>query len=151
MEEVSMEDDLQDFLKFWFAGFISELEKVDGGSREVILKSCGVACAQSYTEQVFCEARQKSSDLRSFLVELAERFPGASYEIAGEKLYVRYGDCACDLVREGYVNSPLLCQCSVSNLKQNFEKTLERSVTVSLISSILGGAKECNFEVEFGV
>lgn len=135
------------FLKYWFAGFIKGLENVDEKSREMVLRACGVAFAQSYTEEVFREAKRDSVDLKSFLAQLARKFPEASYECDDEHtISVRYHESACDLVKNGWVKAPLLCKCSASNLQQNFQESLGRPVQVKLVSSILGGAEECVFE-----
>lgn len=145
-----MDIEEENFLRYWFRGFINGMKQVDEKSQEAIFKACGGACAESYTEQVFREARQNSEDLNSFLAQLARRFPGASYESIDEhRIFVRYHKCGCDLVINGWVRSPMLCKCSASNLRQNFEGSLGRPVQVRLVSSILGGAEECSFEVVF--
>jgi predicted hydrocarbon binding protein len=146
-------DELNQFMRFWFSGLISGLESVDAPAREAILRECGKACASSYTAGVFKEAKKNSADMESFLAALAERFPGATYElvaaepVGAETITVRYPNCACDLVESGLVKSPLLCDCSAHNLRENFEQTLNRPVTVSLVSSILQGASRCEFLV----
>ncbi len=143
-----MDDELNNFLTHWYGGFIHGLEQVDAQSQETILRACGLACAQSYTAQVFKEAWQQSPNLAGFLSRLAGNFPDSIYErIDDHTLCVRYQDCACDLVRRGWVQSPILCTCSQNNLQQNFQAALGKPVRVVLRSSILGGAKECVFEV----
>jgi hypothetical protein len=46
------------------------------------------------------------------------------------------------------MKSPLLCSCSIANLKANFETALETKIEVELKNSILGGAKKCTFLVK---
>lgn len=146
-----MNDEQHKFLTYWFSGLINGLEQVDEDSQNTILRACGLACAQSYTAQAFQEARQQSHDLESFLVRLAGKFPEAIYESVNEQmLFVCYTECACDLVKLGWVKAPILCKCSANNLQQNFEKSLGKPVQVNLKSSILGGAKNCLFEVLLG-
>ncbi len=141
-------DELSEFMSFWFSGLISGLENVDEPAREAILRECGKACASSYTAGVFKEAKENSGDMESFLIALAERFPDATYQLVGaETIRVRYSSCACDLVESGLVKSPLICDCSAHNLRENFERALNRPVTVSLENSILQGASECEFLV----
>lgn len=144
-------DTEDDFLKSWFSGFISGLEQLDESSRDIILRSCGEACAQSYTLKVFQEEYQNSNSLDDFLNKLADRFPGASYKLIHlNTIEVIYSECACDLVRRGWIKSPLLCKCSVSNLQINFAESLNKPVNVQLKSSILDGAELCKFVVELG-
>jgi len=148
VREVDMDRVDEEFLRYWFGGFIKGMENVDEKSQETVLRACGVACAQSYTEQVFQEAKQNSEDLQGFLTQLARRFRGARYESTDEHtISVRYRNCGCDLVINGWVKSPMLCKCSAGNLQRNFEASLGIPVQVKLISSILGGGKECVFEV----
>lgn len=136
------------FLSYWFSGFVNGLESIDENAREAILQACGRACAQSYTVTVFQEAREQSADMAGFLAALAVKFPEASYEqLTPTTIRVRYAYCACDLVTCGLVESPLLCRCSVHNLRENFQSALGMPVTVTLESSILGGAAECVFLV----
>lgn len=136
------------FLRIWFSGLISGLERVDEPAREAILQECGKACARSYTAAVFQEAKKKSPDMEAFLAELAARFPGATYELLDSKtIRVRYLKCACDLVETGLVKSPLLCGCSAFNLQENFERALEKPISVRLERSILQGASECELLV----
>jgi hypothetical protein len=143
-----MNNEQQSFLAYWFSGFINGLEQVDEISQDRILRACGLACAESYTSQAFDEARQQSYNMDSFLAQLARKFPEAVYEnIDEQNILVHYHDCACDLVRQGWVKSPILCRCSTNNLRQNFEKALGKPVQVKLKSSILGGAEKCSFEV----
>ena len=138
------------FLEYWFSGFIKGLEKADKDTQNTILSACGSACAQSYTLQVFQDAKEESDDLSGFLEKLASKFPEARYRlIRPHMIEVCYHECGCDLVRNGWVDSLLLCQCSVMNLKVNFEKTFGRPVQVELKSSILAGEKHCLFKVEF--
>jgi predicted ArsR family transcriptional regulator len=148
---MKMDQGQNEFFAYWFSGFINGLEKVDENSQNTILQACGTACAQSYTAQIFQQARQQSSDLESFLALLAVKFPGASYQLITERtISVEYKDCACDLVKLGWVKNPILCKCSANNLQQNFRAALKQPVRVRLISSILGGAELCKFEVTLG-
>lgn len=146
-----MDSEQQDFLRYWFSGFINGLEQVEKPAQDTILRSCGQACAQSYTAQAFLDARQQSRDMDSFLKQLSQKFPEAMYTRLDEHtLAVTYSHCGCDLVRLGWVKAPILCRCSATNLQQNFQKALGIPVQVQIHSSILGGAEKCSFEVVFG-
>jgi hypothetical protein len=144
-------EEIKRFLMYWFRGFVNGLESVDESARDAILHACGRACAQSYTAAVFQEARDQSADMAGFLAALAYKFPEGSYEqLTATTIRVRYTHCACDLVTCGLVESPLLCGCSAQNLRENFRSALKVPVTVTLESSILGGAAECVFLVSLG-
>lgn len=142
------DETIKHFMTCWFTGLMSGLESVDDSAQQAILRECGKACAQSYTAAVFQEARKQSVDLDAFLIALAARFPEATYELLTPcTIQVRYSSCACDLVRQGWVQSPLICECSAHNLRENFERALGLPVTVTLETSILRGATDCLFTV----
>lgn len=143
-----MDKDQENFLSYWFSGYANGLEQMDESAQDTLLRACGLACGQSYTFQVFAEAFAHSANLDEFLAELAQVFPASKYErIAENKVSVSYAQCGCDLVRLGWVKSPIQCKCSVYNLQQNFAHALQKPVQVELLSSILGGAETCEFEV----
>lgn len=142
------DEGVRDFMAYWFAGLVNGLESVGEPAREVILRECGKACAESYTAAVFEDARGQSADMEGFLAALAARFPEATYEQLGSgAIRVRYTRCACDLVTCGLVESPLICRCSAYNLQENFRRAWGVPVSVQLKSSILQGAPECVFLV----
>jgi hypothetical protein len=142
------DEGVEHFLRYWFSGFVEGLESVDEPARRAILHACGRACARSYTAAVFRQAREQSAGLAEFLAALAARFPEARYEpLTPTTFRVCYARCACDLVTRGLVESPLLCECSAENLRENLASALDVPVTVTLESSILGGAPECVFLV----
>jgi hypothetical protein len=136
------------FLTYWFSGLKDGLESVDEAARNAILRECGRACAESYTVQVFQDAREQSTDMAAFLALLTAKFPEATYEpLASGSIRVRYAHCACDLVTRGLVRSSLICGCSAYSLQENFERAWGIPVRVSLESSILEGAQQCEFLV----
>jgi len=138
-------------MKYWFAGLIKGLERLDEPAQEAVLRTCGEACADSYSAEMFQLARAQSDDLEGFLTALTERFPEASYELlAADRLRVHYRFCACDLVTMGLVTSPLICRCSRHNLREDFERALHVPVEVTLEASILQGAPHCSFLVRLG-
>ncbi len=144
-----MDEGQEHFLKYWFSGFENGLGQVDAAAQETILRACGLACAHSFTAQAFQEAWQQSTDLDTFLVNLAGKFRAVVFEKVDERnIAITYTQCFCDLVRLGWVKAPVLCKCSATNLKENFESSLGRPVQVEMKSSILGGAEKCLFEVE---
>jgi hypothetical protein len=66
----------------------------------------------------------------------------------GKTVELTYQHCACDLVQNGYVNTPLLCECSRQSLLYNWEAVFgEGKVEVELLQSILGGGDCCRFAI----
>jgi hypothetical protein len=135
-------------MTYWFSGLMSGLESVDQPTRKAILRECGKACAESYTAEVFQDARERSTDMEAFLTVLAAKFPEATYEqLASGTIRVCYTRCACDLVKCGLVKSSLICECSAYNLQENLERAWGIPVSVTLATSILQGAPQCVFLV----
>jgi predicted ArsR family transcriptional regulator len=146
-----MDNDQKEFLGWWFSGFADGLEKLDDEQRTILLRACGKACAASYTANLFRETWQQNADLPQFLEQLSEKFPGGSYRLIDEHtLSVSYRECGCDLVKLGWIKTPLLCGCSANNLQQNFEAALAVPVGVEILTSILDGQDQCTFLVSLG-
>jgi len=146
-----MDEDMKNFLAYWFSGFSDGLDELDDPARETILRRCGEACARSYTADIFREVMQETREHEAFLEALGERFPGCSYnQIAPDEIEVTYDTCGCDLVRLGWVKSPAMCMCSAHNLRANLEAALDFPVTVTLQKSILRGDDQCVFVVKVG-
>jgi predicted ArsR family transcriptional regulator len=142
------DEERERFFRYWFSGLVSGLGAVDGEARGTILRECGKACADSYTAELFQQARRDSADLDGFLARLSIKFPEATYEsVDAHTLRVSYDRCACDLVQCGLVDSPVICECSAYNLQENFARALGKPVVVTMRSSILQGAARCVFLV----
>lgn len=143
-----MDTDFKHFLTFWLAGLINGLEQVDDTAQQTILRACGRGCADSYTAQVFTDVKQQSADFNSFLTNLSPRFPEAIYErTSPREIRVTYAHCACDLVRRGLTQSPIICHCSAYNLQANFERVFKPPIDLTIQSSILRGDQTCRFVV----
>jgi hypothetical protein len=142
------DEGVRHLLTYWVSGLMKGLESIDESARQAILRECGKACAESYTAEVFHDARERCTDMEGFLAVLAHKFPEATYEpLTSSTIRVRYTRCACDLVKWGLVKSSLVCGCSAYNLQENFERAWGMGVSVTLETSILEGAPECAFLV----
>lgn len=82
---------MKHFMTYWFSGLMNGLESVDKPARKAILRECGKACAQSYTAEIFQEAREHSADMEAFLTSLTVKFAEATYEqLTPRTIRVRY-------------------------------------------------------------
>jgi hypothetical protein len=141
---------MDNFWKYWFSGFQASLNQIDENSRKQIFKECGKACSNSYTKQVYLNAKNNSGNEEEFIEELRKAFPEIEIEvIEKEHLYqITYKYCACDLVTKKYINTPYLCECSKNSLLYNWEVILgEGNVKVESVQTILAGAPCCQFKV----
>ena len=143
-----IEPELRHFFQHWFAGLMQGIEALDDTARRGLLARCGEACAASYTAEVFSRARAESADWAGFLGNLSRAFPGAGYTWDGvDTVHVCYAACGCDLVRLGLVTSPTLCECTVANLRANFQAAVGVPVAVTLEGSLLRGDACCALQV----
>ena len=138
------DDELNNFLTHWFAGFSSGIDSLDANSRQKILNECGKACARSYTIDIFKKARQDTGNLDEFLNRLHEILPDGNFELLESgTIRATYHRCGCDLVRLGLVGSPNLCECSAASFAENLKSAFDVPVSVEIESSILRGAQSC--------
>lgn len=140
------------FYRHWFAGFQDGLEQMDDKTRILLLEHCAEACSQSYPRKVYQEAFEKAKDLVSFLEHLKAAFSVFDYVIRDKcpEVEILYASCACDLVVDGYISSPHLCECSRMSLLHHWESVFgPGSVQVTLNASLLKGDPACRLTVRF--
>ena len=145
-----MENESHEFLKYWFEGFERSLQSLDGENREKILRECGKSCSDSCTKQIYMEEYKASQSIDGFLCRLRNRFPEIDFRVVKENeiIELTYNFCACDLAKNGYMNNPLLCECSRQSLLYNWGSVLGHDkVKVELLQSILGGNSFCKFMI----
>ena len=136
------------FLKYWFEGFESSIKNLDDENRKNIFKECGKSCSNSYTKQIYIDEYKSSQSIDEFLSRLKKRFPEISFQIIKENEIVEltYKFCACDLVKNNYIKTPLLCECSRQSLLYNWGSVFgQDKVEVELQQSILRGNSCCKF------
>lgn len=141
-----MEDE---FLKMWFAGFDTGIDKMDEANLSAILSECGKACSDSFPRQMYIEEYEKAADFDDFLSRIKTRMEGIDFEKNEDgSIVVVYPKCYCDLVARGFVRSPKLCECSRQSLKYNWEAIFgEGNVEVKLLQSVLQGKDSCRLHV----
>ncbi|MDR2728642.1 MAG: hypothetical protein LBB56_05870 [Chitinispirillales bacterium] len=139
---------MNNFLKYWFNGFERFLQKLDDKDRENILRECGKSCSDSYTKQIYIDEYKTSRSISDFLCKLKNKFPEIDFNVIKENeiIELTYNFCACDLVKNEYINNPLLCECSRQSLIYNWESVLgQDKIKVELLQSILDGSSCCKF------
>ena len=143
-----------DFYKYWFEGFERAIHNLDEEARKTIFKECGKSCSESYTKEIYIQEFQSSKNLVEFLCRLKNRFPEVGFIIINENEMVEltYHFCACDLVKEGLVKTPLLCECSRQSLLYNWGSVYGRdNIDVQLMQSILEGNPCCKFLIHIKI
>ena len=136
------------FYKYWFNGFNKSIEQLEDEARENIFKECGKACSDSYTKQIYIDEYKSSRSLNDFLDRLKIIFPEVNFKVINENeiIELTYNFCACDLVKDGFITSPLMCDCSRQSLLYNWGAVFgEGNIKVKMQQSILEGKANCKF------
>lgn len=103
-----------DAIKNWFSGFEKGIARLTQEQREVFFCECGKNCVQNGVfdiyKQLYTDAQ---GDLNLFFKELNKLTGVKSEIIKKDSIYNLYFlECTCHLHKNGYVNTPLLCECS---------------------------------------
>ena len=140
----------ESFFRYWFKGFEEALDNMDENDRKEIFKHCGRACSDSYTKQIYIDEYAKADCVNDFIARLKTRFLEIDYQIVEDhkEILLMYRFCACDLVKDGYISNPPLCECSRQSLLYNWGSIIgEECVDVELLKSILNGDECCQFRI----
>jgi predicted hydrocarbon binding protein len=133
----------------WIATLMDGLDKsVDEETLASVLEQCGRQCqSQSFVKKVQ-GLYKKSKGVDDFLDKLGQVYKHLQRE--GGKVYIVYPRCYCSQVNKfpkGKL-SGTYCNCSRGWAKALFEGALGRPVEVIKKKSIIGGDRECRFEVK---
>jgi len=125
------------------------LEAASADARKQFIDSCAASCSASYSRGVYERAFSGGLSLADALAELRRAFADFDFTVISERsVEIRYSRCACDLVVDSLVSSPILCLCSVKSCLLNWEAIYgEGNVQVELKESILRGDERCLLSV----
>ena len=121
----------------WFKGFEKGIAKLTAEQREQFFSECGKHCVQCGTLQVYKELYEKANgDMDVFFSEANE-------------LPLYFLECTCGLHKQGYVSTPLLCECSKQSILYVLHSLWKnRKFNVAICGSILRGNPECKMRIE---
>ncbi|MFX1506031.1 MAG: hypothetical protein ACFFDC_07940 [Promethearchaeota archaeon] len=138
--------EFKQFLKEWFSGLITGIERMNDSTWPKVLELTGRACARIHSNALFWETWESTRNLEDFIRKMNKFYEEKIFEIIDENtISACYSKCTCPLVKHGLVDSPLLCNCSPNWLVENFGSILKKSVTITTKNTILRGAKSCKF------
>ncbi len=142
---------VKDFISTWIDGLMEGINKIDDEkTRKQILEIAGRACAQAHSKTLFEDTwKEVEGDMDKLLKVLNEKMGSEIYtKISDKKISVSYEKCYCPLVALGLTDSPILCNCSIYWLKENFETIIGNEVVVDINQAVLRGGKSCNFTIK---
>ena len=82
---------------------------------------------------------------------MANDLPGVKGEIVekGRVFRLIFTECTCALSKNGYVTTPLLCECSRQSVIYSLHTLWkDKNFTVTLCHSILGNGTDCEMQIE---
>ena len=135
----------------WFKGFEKGITKLPEAQRETFFRECGKNCVQCGTLQIYKDLyKQAAGDLDQFFAK-ANELPGVRCETIekGSVYNLYFLECTCGLHKQGYVSTPLLCECSKQSILYVLHSLWKnRKFNVSICGSILHGNPECKMRIE---
>ena len=135
----------------WFKGFEKGITKLPEAQRETFFRECGKNCVQCGTLQIYKDLyEQAAGDFDQFFAK-ANELPGVRCETIekGSVYNLYFLECTCELHKQGYVSTPLLCECSKQSILYVLHSLWKnRKFNVSICGSILHGNPECKMRIE---
>lgn len=135
----------------WFKGFEKGITKLPEAQRETFFRECGKNCVQCGTLQVYKELYEKANGGIDVFFSEANELPGVRCEtIKKDSVYGLYFmECTCGLHKQGYVSTPLLCECSKQSILYVLHSLWnDRTFRVTICESILRGSQHCKMRIE---
>lgn len=138
-------------LSDWFKGFEHGIAALAPTQREHFFAACGKNCVACGTLQVYKKLYDNAGgDMDAFFTH-ANDLPGVRCEIIeqGRVYDLCFRECTCSLYRQGYVSTPLLCECSRQSILYVLHTLWEgRAFDVRILGSILRGSPDCQMRIE---
>ena len=135
----------------WFKGFEKGIAKLPEAQRETFFRECGKNCVQCGTLQIYKDLyKQAAGDLDQFFAK-ANELPGVRCETIekGSVYDLYFMECTCGLHKQGYVSTPLLCECSKQSILYVLQSLWkDRTFQVTICESILRGSLHCRMRIE---
>lgn len=138
-------------LSDWFQGFEKGISCLNEEQRASFFSECGKNCVKCGTLQIYQELYEKANgDLDTFFSE-ADKLPGVKSEIIEKDsvYHLHFMECTCMLHRQGYVSTPLLCECSKQSILYVLHSLWkDKAFQVTICESILRGSQHCKMQIE---
>ena len=103
------------------------------------------------TLQIYQKLYEKANgNLDTFFLE-ANELPGVRSEIIeeGSVYHLYFMECTCMLHQQGYVSTPLLCECSKQSILYVLRSLWkDKTFRVTIRESILRGGQHCIMRIE---
>lgn len=137
-------------IRFWFKGFEEGMLFLEQNQREVVFCECAKNCVNSGVLSLYQNLyNEVDGDINTFFEKLND-VDGVITQIleVGKKYNLYFEKCTCKLHTEGYVNSPILCECSRQSVIYVMNSLWNnQEIDVEICSTILRGQENCKFSI----
>ena len=135
----------------WFKGFEKGITKLPEAQRETFFRECGKNCVQCGTLQIYKDLYEQAAGGFDQFFAKANELPGVKCETIekGSVYDLYFMECTCRLHKQGYVSTPLLCECSRQSILYVLQSLWnDRTFRVTICESILRGSQHCKMRIE---
>ena len=108
-------------------------------------------CVQCGTLQVYKDLYEQAKGNMDDFFSKANELPGVRCETIekGSVYNLYFLECTCGLHKQGYVSTPLLCECSRQSILYVLHSLWkDRTFRVTICESILRGDQHCKMQIE---
>lgn len=138
----------------WLGGLSDGMRSLEPFARDTLLRSCGRACAAPEVLPRMQKLLKEADNIDVFFRSISQRIAGIRViEVAPELIYdFIYEECGCPLYTEQGLRDSFLCECSCHSLSWVMDELFpKRQPQVTLLESILQGARQCRLRIEFPI
>ena len=135
----------------WFKGFEKGIAQLSPKEREHFFYECGKNCVKNGVFPIFRTLYEESNgDIDIFFNKTNELQGVKSETIEKGHIYNLYfQECTCGLRNEGYISTPLLCECSRQSVLYTMSHLWEQhKFEIILCHSILQGKHNCKIRIK---
>lgn len=138
-------------LSDWFKGFEKGIARLSPEQRSDFFYECGKNCVSSGTLSIYRQLYDDAKGDMDIFFQLANELSGVRGEVVekGRIYYLIFLECTCKLCKEGYVTTPMLCECSRQSVLYSLQSLWKnRNFNVTLCHSVLQGKQDCMMRIE---
>ncbi len=135
----------------WFKGFEKGIAMLPAPERELFFSECGKHCVTNSVLPIYRDLYKKANGNMDIFFQKANELPGVKGEVieTGHIYHLFFLTCTCKLHQEGYINTPLLCECSRQSVLYALHSLWNnKNFHVTVCHSILRGERDCKLKIE---
>lgn len=124
---------------------------IDKDTAIKIRENC--ACKPKNFLKISTDIYKKHPNIEDFLSELQKTGFAGKFRTENNIIHCNFGlgKCVCGMVKAEKDPMPILwCECCKGHVKWLFEGTLERTLNVEMMYSVISGADDCMFKIHLG-